>query len=118
MIHLPASVRVYLCLTACDMRKSFDGLHTLVREQLELDALAGHLFVFASRRRDRVKSVYWARDGFAMWSKRLEEGTYAVPLAESAAERRREITAQELGALLSGIDLQQAKRRKRYHRSA
>jgi transposase len=118
MMYLPASVRVYLCLTACDMRKSFDGLHSLVREQLELDALAGHLFVFASRRRDRVKILYWDRDGFAMWSKRLEEGTYAVPLAESAAERRREITAQELGALLSGIDLQQAKRRKRYHRSA
>jgi transposase len=118
MMYLPASVRVYLCLTACDMRKSFDALHTLVREQLELDALAGHLFVFASRRRDRVKILYWDRDGFAMWSKRLEEGTYAVPLAESAAERRREITAQELGALLSGIDLQQAKRRKRYHRSA
>ena len=52
-----------------------------------------------------------------MWSKRLEEGTYAVPLAESAGERRREITAQELGALLSGIDLKQAARRKRYRRA-
>ena len=51
MIHLPASVRVYLCLTACDMRKSFDGLHQLVRDSLTLDAFAGHLFVFASRRR-------------------------------------------------------------------
>jgi hypothetical protein len=58
------------------------------------------------------------RDGFAIWSKRLEEGTYAVPLADSADEHRREITAQELGALLSGIDLSQAKRRKRYQRSA
>ena len=118
MIHLPGSVRVYLCLSACDMRKSFDGLHTLVREHLTLDAFAGHLFVFASRRRDRVKILYWDRDGFAMWSKRLEEGTYAVPLAESAEERRREITVQELGALLSGIDLDQAQRRKRYRRSA
>ena len=118
MIHLPGSVRVYLCLSPCDMRKSFDGLHTLVREHLTLDAFAGHLFVFASRRRDRVKILYWDRDGFAMWSKRLEEGTYALPWAESAEERRREITAQELGALLSGIDLDQAKRRKRYRRSA
>jgi transposase len=99
------------------MRKSFDGLHKLVREHLGLDAFGGHLFVFASRRRDRLKILYWDRDGFAMWSKRLEEGTYAMPLAESAEERRREITAQELGAILSGIDLSQAKRRKRYQRS-
>jgi len=118
MMHLPASVRVYLCLTPCDMRKSFDGLHALVREHLELDAFAGHLFVFASRRRDRLKILYWDRDGFAMWSKRLEEGTYAMPGAATAAEHRQEITAQELGALLSGIDLQQATRRKRYRRAA
>jgi transposase len=118
MIHLPASVRVYLCRTACDMRKSFDGLHALMREHLELDPFAGHLFVFASRRRDRVKILYWDRDGFAVWSKRLEEGTYAVPLAESAEERRREVTAQELVALLSGIDLKQITQRKRYQRSA
>jgi transposase len=114
MIHLPASVRVYLCLTACDMRKSFDSLHALARDYLERDAMAGHLFVFASRRRDRVKILYWDRDGFALWSKRLEEGTYAVPFGHGDGERQREITGQELGALLSGIDLQQASRRKRY----
>ena len=118
MMHLPASVRVYLCLTACDMRKSFDSLHALVRDYLELDAYAGHLFVFASRRRDRVKILYWDCDGFALWSKRLEEGTYAVPAVEGPQERQREITAQELGALLSGIDLSQAERRKRYERNS
>ncbi len=118
MIHLPASVRVYLCLAPCDMRRSFDGLHALVREHLELNAFAGHLFVFASRRRDRIKILYWDRDGFALWSKRLEEGTYAVPFGEDAERCQREITAQELGALLSGIDLQHATRRKRYQRSA
>ena len=116
MIHLPASVRVYLCLAPCDMRKSFDSLHALVRDHLELDPFAGRLFVFTSRRRDRVKILYWDRDGFALWSKRLEEGTFAVPLDDDARERRREITAQELGALLSGIDLTQATRRKRYSR--
>src|SRR6202167_4882970 len=116
MIPLPGSVRVYLCLTPCDMRKSFDSLHALVREHLELDAFAGHLFVFASRRRDRLKILYWDRDGFAVWSKRLEEGTYAMPFSDSE-ELRREITAQELGALLSGIDLSQARRRKRYQRT-
>ena len=92
-------MRVYLCLTACDIRKSFDSLHALVREHLELDAYAGHLFVAASRRRDRVKI--------------LEEGTYAAPFSGEAGEKRREITAQELGALLSGIDLDRAEKRKR-----
>jgi transposase len=113
MMHLPASVRVYLCLSACDMRKSFDGLHALVTQSMELDAFGGHLFVFANRRRDRIKILYWDRDGFAVWAKRLEEGTYAVP-AEGDGEKRREITAPELAALLSGIDLSQTKHRKRY----
>jgi transposase len=83
----------------------------LVREHLGLDAFAGHLFVFASRQRDCIKILYREHAGFAIWSKRLEEGTYAVPLGESAEERRREITAEELGALLSGIDLSTATRR-------
>ena len=117
MMHLPASVRVYLCESACDMRKSFDGLQALVTQSMELDAFAGHLFVFANRRRDRIKILYWDRDGFAVWAKRLEEGTYAMPF-EDHGDKRREITAQELGALLSGIDLQQATRRKRYQRCA
>ena len=117
MIGLPGSVRVYLCTVPCDMRRSFDGLHGLVTSVMELDALAGHLFVFSNRKRDRVKIFYWDRDGFAIWSKRLEEGTYAMPFGQSE-ERRVEITAQELGALLSGIDLSQAKRRRRYQRQS
>lgn len=121
MIHLPASVRVYLCLSPCDMRRSFDGLHALVTGAMQLDAFAGHLFVFANRRKDRVKILYWDRDGFAVWAKRLEEGTYAMPFGApdfGQDEHRREITAQELGALLSGIDLSVAQRRKRYRRKS
>lgn len=117
MIHLPASVRVYLCLSPCDMRRSFDGLHALVRDHLKMDAFAGHLYLFANKRRDRIKILYWDRDGFAIWSKRLEEGSYIMPAANDR-EGRCEITAQELGALLSGIDLQRATRRKRYHRAS
>ena len=116
MIHLPASVRVYLATSPCDMRRSFDGLHALVSEVMQLDAFAGHLFVFANRRRDQVKILYWDRDRFAVWAKRLEQGSYAMPFSE-LGEVQREITAQELGALLSGIDLNQAKRRKRYRRN-
>src|ERR1700720_4799631 len=86
------------------MRRSFDGLHALVTGAMKLDAFAGHLFVFANRRKDRVKILYWDRDGFAVWAKRLEEGTYAMPF-EDHGDKRREITAQQLAALLSGIDL-------------
>lgn len=116
MIHLPASVRVYLCLQACDMRKSFDGLHALVRDHLELDVFAGHLYLFFSRRKDRLKVLYWDRDGFAIWAKRLEEGSYAIPAAEPGA-RRIEMSSEELAALLSGIDFSSAPRRKRYRRN-
>ena len=115
MIHLPASVRVYLCTSPCDMRRGFDGLHALVTNTMRLDALGGHLFVFSNRRRDRVKILYWDHDGFAVWAKRLEEGTYAMPFS-SDGEQPSEISAQELGALLSGIELSRAKRRKRYQR--
>jgi IS66 Orf2 like protein len=69
---------------------------------------------FCERLRVKLPGSTRHRDGFALWSKRLEEGTYATPVAEIPGERRREITAQELGALLSGIDLKQAARRKRY----
>ena len=116
MIHLPASVRVYLCTTPCDMRRSFDGLYALVSGVMQLNAFEGHLFVFSNRRRDRIRILYWDRDGFAIWSKRLEEGTYAMPFTDAGGEQRQEISAQELGAILSGIDLSQAKRRKRYNR--
>ena len=72
---------------------------------------------YVTRFRDRVKILYWDRDGFAIWANGSEEGTYAIPFGDGGAERRREITAQELGALLSGIDLSTAKRRKRYRRA-
>jgi transposase len=95
------------------MRRSFDGLHALVRDHLRLDAFAGHLYLFANKRKDRVKILYWDRDGFAIWAKRLEVGQYTIPGGEAGADRC-EITIEELGALLSGIDLSTAMRRKRY----
>jgi transposase len=98
MMHLPASVRVYVCLTPRDMRRSFDGLHALVRDHLELDPFAGHLYLFASRRRDRLKILYWDRDGFALWAKRLEEGTCAIPSAEPNTRRNRNDAGGTRGA--------------------
>ena len=91
MIHLPASVRVYLCLTACDMRKSFDSLQALVRDYLELDAYAGHLFVFASRRRDRVKILYWGVSRMQVQTCRAVP-KMGVGLPESAFRNRLQTT--------------------------
>jgi transposase len=95
---------------------SFDGLHAPVRDHLQLDAFAGHLYLFANRRKDRLKILYWDRSGFAVWAKRLKAGVFTIPSA-APDSRRLEITAEELGALLSGTDLDQATRRKRYRRS-
>lgn len=117
MLNLPANVRIYLCTTPADMRKSFDGLHVLVRQVFELDPLDGHLFLFVNRRRDRVKLLWWDRDGLALFYKRLEAGTYELPAVLDDAQGV-EIDATSLALLLGGVELKSAKRRKRYSRVA
>ncbi len=117
MLSIPANVRVYLCTQATDMRKGFDGLHALVVQVFGRDPLDGHLFLFVNRRRDRMKILWWDRDGMALFYKRLEAGTYQLPTtADDAAGI--EIGATDLALLLNGIDLRSAKRRKRYARVA
>ena len=113
MFGLSAAVRVYLATEPADMRKSFDGLAALASGSLALDPLSGHLFVFVNKRRDRIKILYWDRDGMAVWAKRLERGTFRVPAATAG---RVEMTTAELAALLAGIDLNTARRRVRYSR--
>jgi transposase len=113
MFGLSAAVRVYLAKDPADMRKSFDGLFALVAGPLALDPLSGHLFVFLNKRRDRIKILYWDRDGLAVWAKRLEKGTFRVPQATAG---RIEMTTTDLAALLAGIDLDTARRRRRYTR--
>jgi transposase len=108
-------VRVYLCTSPTDMRKGFDTLAVLVREGLGYDPLSGHLFLFVGRRRDRLKILYWDRDGYALWYKRLEQGTFRMPVAPSEAASL-ELKASELAMLLEGIDLRSIKRRKRFRR--
>ena len=113
MLNWPAQVRIFLCTTATDMRKSFDGLQALVGSAFGQQVLDGHLFLFLNRRRDRVKLLYWDRDGLALWYKRLESGTFEVP-PRSASDGQVELDATELAMMLGGISLADAKRRKRY----
>jgi transposase len=93
------------------MRRGFDGLKMLAQNVVGVDPMDGHLLTSCSRRADRLKILYWDRDDWALWSKRLESGTYAYPFEDTG---KKEITVGELMALLEGIDLRNAKRRKRY----
>jgi transposase len=119
--QLSAAVRVFLCTRPTDMRKGFDGLSGLVQECFGQDLLTGHLFLFLNRRRDRIKILYFDRDGLAIWYKRLEVGSFqnpvptpgAVPLSGSAGI---ELSVTDLALILNGIDLATARRRKRYCR--
>jgi transposase len=113
MLSLPSSVRIFVCLQAADMRRSFDGLAWMVEQYLCADPLSGHLFVFRNRRGDRLKILYWDRDGLAIWYKRLEEGTSRFPRGN---ERSIQVTATELSMLLDGIDLPRVKKRRRYNK--
>lgn len=112
MIMTPAAVRIFVCTRPTDMRKSFDGLTGLVQECFRQDPLAGHLFLFVNRRRDRLKLLYFDRDGLAIWYKRLEAGSFEIPTA--AKTNGVEIEPAQLAMILSGIDLQSARRRKRF----
>jgi transposase len=106
------NVRIYLSTAPTDMRKGFDSLAALVREYLKHDPLSGHLFLFVGRDRDRIKILYWDSGGFAIWYKRLEEGTFRLPSKTTGASV--ELKASELAMLLAGIDLTSIKRRKRF----
>jgi transposase len=111
VLSLPATLRIFLAVEPADMRKGFDGLAQLARERIAEDPLSGHLFVFRNKRRDRIKILYWDRDGFALWYKRLETGAFRFP---EAKDGRIEVTPAEMLAVLEGIDLSRAPRLPRY----
>jgi transposase len=116
MLTLPPSTRVFVATQPADMRRGFDGLLALVRDFLgHADPFAGHLFVFANRRGDRLKVLWWDRDGLAIFYKRLEQGRFAMPAAIDAT-RQIEMTAADLQLLLQGIDPTQVPRGQRYQR--
>jgi transposase len=113
MLTIPSHTRISLCTSPIDMRKSFDGLIAIVRNVLEADPLADHLFVFLNRNRSLMKILHWDGDGFVILYKRLETGTFQFP-ATTGDSNSIEITRAELSMILEGIDLSQLKKRKRF----
>jgi transposase len=107
MLTLPRSVRIHLAMAPVDLRKSIDGLCALVQGRAH-DAYSGHLFVFTSRRGDRVKVLAWDRGGFVLYYKRLEKGRFKLPMVAAGAAEV-ELDATQLAMLLDGIDVRRVK---------
>ncbi len=112
MLTLPPGVLVFVATARVDGRKGIDGLSTLVRSQFAEDPLSGRMYVFFSRRTDRVRVLYYDRDGYVLLTKRLEKGTYRLPWREE--QGRVVIEAAELLLVLEGIELRGAGRRPRW----
>ena len=97
------SVCVHLCRDAVDFRKAINGLSIVVSEELALDPFSAHVFGFCNRRRDQVKLLYWERNGFVLWQKRLEKDRFPWPRDDREETLR--VTGRELNWLLDGIDV-------------
>lgn len=125
MIGLPSlraldtahSVRIWLAAEATDMRRGFDRLAEHARAVIGADPLSDNLFVFRSRRGDRLKILVWDRDGYVLWYKRLEVGVFKLPRVEAGVGSV-ELRPSELAMILDGIDLSRLKRVPRYERAA
>lgn len=104
MLMLPSGVKVWVAVEPVNMKKSFDGLAVLAQEALSQDVMSGHLFVFRNKQGDKLKVLYWDRNGFVQWYKRLEQGVFGFPRVQ---DKRFTLTVSELGLLLEGIDLTQ-----------
>ena len=113
MLTWPPTVRIFVSTQPTDMRRSFDGLAMMTRENMGQDPLSGHLFVFFNRRCDRVKIMFWDRSGFCIWYKRLEQGVFRLPQSIVKTSNP-EVEVSDLSLILEGIDLSSARRRKRF----
>jgi transposase len=114
---LSAAVRIYVAAAPCDLRRGFDGLSALTRSVIGTDPMSGHLFVFLNKRGNRMKILAWDRTGYVVVYKRLERGTFRLPMTPRAGQQHVEVDAGELTLMLEGLDLRHARRRPRWYRT-
>jgi|AGTN01.1.fsa_nt_gi Transposase and inactivated derivatives len=118
MIGGTVQTRIFLCTEDTDMRKSFNSLRGVIQRAMHLDPLSGYIFVFKNKRADRIKCMYWEGDGFAMWYKVLQKGTFQFPDLRNFSSAGVEIDSATLHLILDGVDLSSIRRRQRYRISA
>lgn len=118
MLHLSPAVQYYLYTGTTDMRKGFDSLCGIVSSQMKLDALSGSIFIFINKRRNQVKLLLWEGDGLSLYYKRLEKGTYELPINHSVDSAAAGISQQQLQFVLQGVVLQKIQYRRRYQKIA
>lgn len=112
MLALSDAMRFFMYRLPADMRKGAYTLSAIIQEQMQGDPLSGDIFIFLSRHRNHIKMLRWERDGFAIYSKRLEKGTFEMPTAQDTGSYS--ISCQQLLLILQGISLKQVQYRKRY----
>ena len=116
MLSFPGSLKIYLAVEPCDMRKSFNGLYVLAEEQLKIDPRNGAIFVFTNKRRNRIKLLYWDGTGLWVMAKRLEQGTFSWPKASDLDKPSLKLAPEALAMLTDGIDLRDGCRRAWFER--
>lgn len=116
MFGLGPATKIYLGVDAIDMRKGFEGLFGLVRDDLGQDPLSGHVFLFTNRSRTRIKALVWDGSGLWVCAKRLEKGRFGWPKLDG--ERSVSMRPEELAMLVSGLDLERARPRRNWLRAA
>src|SRR6478609_3153631 len=112
MLHLSAGCKYYLYCGDADMRKGFDSLSGIVSQHMQLNALSGAVFIFVNRRRNQLKLLLWEGDGFSLYHKRLEQGTYELPAGVAPGKDKTNgisLTYQQLQLILQGICLKSVK---------
>ena len=116
MIALGGDLKIWLCCQPTDMRKSFDGLSAQVKQVMNENPHSGTLFVFINRRRTQMKCLYFESGGYCLWSKRLEQGQFAMP--GQAMEVKKLLCQTEFISLIEGLDMLIKRQRKRYKKAA